>query len=61
MSNSSAVPGMCPYYIPERNVCYLSESVPDPGHRDYSCKSKDNCTRCGNYEAKLSGRNYTNK
>jgi hypothetical protein len=52
---------MCPYYDPERNVCRLSEFVPDPGHRDDSCKSNDNYTHCGNYEAKQNGTNYQNK
>jgi ribosomal protein L37E len=52
---------MWPYYNRENNVCRLSGYTPDPGHRDYNCLSKDNCTHCGNYEAKMSGRNYQDK
>jgi hypothetical protein len=60
MGNPPAVPGMCPYYNPGGS-CYLSGSMPDSGHRDAACMSKSNWTTCGNYEAKRSGRNYTDR
>jgi hypothetical protein len=52
---------MCPYYDRENNVCRLSGFMQETGHRDYACKSKDNYTHCGNYEAKQNGTNYQDK
>jgi hypothetical protein len=52
---------MRPFYDRENNVCRLSGFMPEPGHRDYACKSNDNYTLCGNYEAKRSGSNYRDK
>jgi hypothetical protein len=52
---------MCPFYDRENNVCRLSGSTPDPGHRDYNCMSNDHYIHCGNYEAKQNGTNYQNK
>ncbi|GHV93470.1 hypothetical protein AGMMS50268_39730 [Spirochaetia bacterium] len=61
MPNPNRVSGYCPHYDDRSGCCYLSGSMPDSGHRDYNCKSEQNCKTCGNYEAWMSGRNYVGK
>jgi hypothetical protein len=55
------IPGFCPYYVMTQNRCYLSETTPSSGTRDYKCKSSSNFKTCGNFEAKMRGTNYNNK
>jgi hypothetical protein len=53
-------PGWCPFYSGENgnDHCGLSGSMPASGHRDYNCKSSQNCKTCGAYEAWENGTNY---
>ncbi|MDR1149273.1 MAG: hypothetical protein LBK66_11645 [Spirochaetaceae bacterium] len=53
--------GWCQHYDAHSDRCCLSEQKQSSGHRDYNCKSDQNCKTCGNYEAWVSGKNYTNK
>ncbi|GHV83720.1 hypothetical protein AGMMS50212_10600 [Spirochaetia bacterium] len=61
MDRPRHISGWCPHYDDPSGRCYLSEFMPDSGHKEYNCKSEQNCKNCGNYEAWASGRNYVGK
>ena len=61
MQKPRRVSGWCPHYDEPSGCCYLSETMPSSGNRDYHCKSDKNCKSCGNYESWASGRGYKGK
>ena len=61
MERPRNVSGWCPNFDEPSECCYLTDSSPSNTHIDQHCKSDYNCKRCGNYEAWVNGRNYTEK
>jgi hypothetical protein len=52
---------MCPYYDPMRQHCKLTEAYQGGSTRQAYCETSDMWRRCGNAEAKASGRNYQDR